>query len=158
MIIEGEDGTTHINIYSRAKTKLGRWLSNFSYTPITLVDGDFDSIEGYWYWLFSGEERFKTLSGHAAKKLGKELVKKEEKVVDDVIKAKIKNAIDVKLKKYFDKATQLSRTTLPLCHYYEYGGKRVDAGHEWIVKHIELRREMLKEYFLKKKGIFKNTE
>jgi len=30
-MIEGIDGETHINIYSKGKTEIGRWLSNFSY-------------------------------------------------------------------------------------------------------------------------------
>jgi hypothetical protein len=147
MIIEGEDGITHINVYSKGKLKIGRWLSNFSYTPISLDDGDFNSIEGYWYWLFSGDDRFKILSGHDAKTLGKEVVSKEQKIIDESFKEKIKKAIDIKLKKYLDKSETLCNYNLPLCHYYDYKGKRVDAGHEWLIEHIEYRREMLREYF-----------
>jgi len=52
MIIEGVDGVTHVNIYSKAKTELGRWLSNFAYAPIRITGhGRFASIEAYWYWL-----------------------------------------------------------------------------------------------------------
>jgi hypothetical protein len=43
-----DDGITHINIYSKGKTELGRWLSNFTYHPIETEDGKFDSVEGYW--------------------------------------------------------------------------------------------------------------
>ena len=50
MIIEGIDGMTHINVYSKGKTEIGRWLSNFAYSPIDLGnEGYFSSIEGYWY-------------------------------------------------------------------------------------------------------------
>ena len=45
------DGITHINVYSKGKTTLGRWLTNFAHTPIDTIDGHFESIEGYWYWL-----------------------------------------------------------------------------------------------------------
>lgn len=39
MINPEEDGITHINIYSKGKTDLGRMLSNFAKFPIETVDG-----------------------------------------------------------------------------------------------------------------------
>ena len=68
---EGLDGEDHINIYSKGKTEIGRWLSNFSHTEIITEDGKFSSIEGYWYWLTTKDERLRTLIGWAAKDLGK---------------------------------------------------------------------------------------
>ena len=44
--METIDGVHHINVYSKSKTEIGRWLSNFSYSPIQTKDGDFESIEG----------------------------------------------------------------------------------------------------------------
>jgi len=46
-----EDGVTHINIYSKGRTTLGQMLSNFEDSPFTCEDGNFRSIEDYWYWL-----------------------------------------------------------------------------------------------------------
>jgi hypothetical protein len=51
MWIPEEDGVTHINIYSKGKTELGRWLTNFSYSPFNHPEyGKFLSMEGFWYW------------------------------------------------------------------------------------------------------------
>jgi len=49
------DGIDHINVYSKAKTDLGKFLSNFTYAKIKTQDGIFSSIEGYWYWLLSSD-------------------------------------------------------------------------------------------------------
>ena len=68
-----EDGITHVNIYSQGKTKLGKWLSNFSHTPIDTEDGHFESIEGYWYWLVTdniNKDILRGLYGYEAKKPG----------------------------------------------------------------------------------------
>lgn len=46
-----DDGVTHLNVYSRAKTSVGRWLSNFEQTPLTLPEGHFESLEGYYHYL-----------------------------------------------------------------------------------------------------------
>ncbi len=51
MIDYKKDGVDHINIYSKGKTSLGRFLSNFVQADIETEDGDFASVEGYWYWL-----------------------------------------------------------------------------------------------------------
>ena len=56
-IIPTEDGITHINIYSKGQTELGKMLSNFAKFPIQTVDGNFMSVEGYWYFL-SIDEKF----------------------------------------------------------------------------------------------------
>lgn len=50
-----EDGVTHINIYSKGKTELGRWLTNFSYSPFNHPEyGKFLSMEGFWCWVSTG--------------------------------------------------------------------------------------------------------
>lgn len=46
-----KDGIDHINIYSKAKTALGLFLSNFAQCDLETEDGEFSSIEAYWYWL-----------------------------------------------------------------------------------------------------------
>lgn len=51
MIDHNKDGIDHINIYSKGRTALGRFLSNFAQAEIETEDGEFASIEGYWYWL-----------------------------------------------------------------------------------------------------------
>ena len=51
MINPKQDGISHVNIYSQGKTELGRMLSNFYHYQVITKDGNFTSVEGYWYWL-----------------------------------------------------------------------------------------------------------
>lgn len=143
-MVEGIDGIDHINIYSKGKTEIGRWLSNFSYSPIQTEHGSFNSIEGYWYWQTTLNDHLRNLHGFSAKKLGKE----SEKVLEippEVFQEKIKKAIDLKLKL---RSKDIADINLPLAHYYEYGGKRVEKlEYNWITEHIELRVKQLKEYY-----------
>lgn len=132
-IMKGRDGVDFINIYSKAATPLGRWMSNFAFTPIELPeDGKFNSIEAYWYWLKTGDDRLRTLSGFAAKQLGRSLENKE--VDQGVFRAKIAEAIRQKVLANPKWAEELLKSDpLPFTHFYEYGGKRIDAKHEWLV-------------------------
>lgn len=146
MIGEGEDGFDHINIYSKGKTELGRWMSNFTYAPIEVPHGKFTSIEGYWYFLKTGDERFKHLHGYKAKALGDSLPDKAIWPANE-FQFLICQAIDQKLRNGGIWLRHFSESILPFCHYYEYGGKRVDAGYEWIIEHFEDRRRLLKEHY-----------
>lgn len=51
MLDPTKDGIDHINVYSKGKTALGRFLSNFAETDLETKDGHFASVEAYWYWL-----------------------------------------------------------------------------------------------------------
>ena len=143
--MEDINGVHHINIYSKGKTEIGRWLSNFTYCPIQTENGWFNSIEGYWYWIPTLIDRLSDLHGFAAKKLGKE----SEKILDvseEVFKSKICKALDLKLKT--NPRWVAEQVNLPLKHYYEYGGKRVETEkHHWIVEHLEMRIKQLKEHY-----------
>jgi len=150
MILDGIDGVDHINVYSKGHTKLGKWLSNFAHTPITIEGaGDFLSIEGYWYWLGCRDDRLRTLYGYQAKKLGKALTR-DYILTPSHFEELIKKAIDIKLKSNRDMLREFAYSELPLAHYYEYGQsnpKRVDAGYDWIVQHLEMRRRQLKQHW-----------
>lgn len=141
----GEDGVTHINVYSRGKTLTGRFLSNWARSRFALLDhGTFDSVEGYWYWLGTRDERLRSMHGYAAKQLGKSLERTH--VLDEhEFRARICAAIDAKLAQRPDMCARIAETTLPYTHYYEYGGKRVDAGTPWLLTHLEVTRRRLRE-------------
>lgn len=143
MIIEGIDGVTHINIYSKGQTDLGKWLSNFSRTPFICDEGKFESIEGYWYWLGSRDDRLRKLSGYQAKKLGSNLPRMIE--VDN-FETRIKKAIICKLKAHPYIFKALVDSELPFAHYYVFGGHRKDAGFPWLVEFFEELRMKSKEY------------
>ena len=46
-----DDGVHHLNVYTKAVTVLGRWLSNFTHSPFTHPEygGKFESMEGFYY-------------------------------------------------------------------------------------------------------------
>lgn len=144
---EDIDGVHHINIYSKGKTEIGRWLSNFAYSPIQTQHGWFNSVESYWYWLTTLNDRLRELHGFPAKKLGKE----SEKIMEyseEAFKEKIKKALDVKLKT--NPRWVAEQVNLPLRHYYEYGGKKIEKQeYNWIVEHLGKRIQQLREHYEK---------
>jgi hypothetical protein len=124
------DGIDHINVYSKGRTELGRFLTNFAYCPIVTEDGPFNSIEGYWGWLGLSEnnpvrEQLRTLYGWQAKKLKDDQYKNGDPGrFDENFEAKIAKA--VLLKMHTDKAKNILRQNqalldLPLEHYYCFG-------------------------------------
>lgn len=143
------DGVDHINIYSKGKTGLGRFLTNFALSPFTHPEhGSFESVEGYWYWLKSGGtyEFMRLLHGAEAKTQGKKL----PVVQRDDFEEQIKVAIRAKLLAHRGWLSQLIQSDLPLTHYYYYGYttdnvKVIDAGYEWITEYIDSIRKKCKE-------------
>ena len=143
--MEDIDGIHHINIYSKGNTEIGRWLTNFSYSPIQTENGWFNSVEGYWYWLTTLNDKLRDLHGFAAKKLGKESEQIVE-LTEKQFKEKICKAIDLKLKT--NPRWVAESVNLPLQHYYDYGGKRVyKKEYDWITEHIQTRVNQLRKYY-----------
>lgn len=138
------DGITHINIYSKGRTELGRFLSNFTQFKFSCEDGKFNSIEGYWYWLNTGNDELRNLYGYEAKRKGKEAAtfRKTMYKCDTEFKRKILSAIDIKLNSIKNK---LVMNNLLFEHYYVYGNTVVDAGYKWILEHIEKRCKEFKD-------------
>lgn len=142
-----EEGITHINAYSRSRTELGRLLSNFTKVRFTCEDGVFNSIEGYWYWLIAGEgeerEELRSLHGFRAKQRGRELCQGDWRD-DKEFKTKIKRALWFKTKTIPRLKQLLLENTLPIVHYYEYGGNVIIPEHgEWIWEAFTIIKEHL---------------
>ena len=148
-----KDGKTHINVYSHAQTELGQFLSNFAHTPITLPEGRFESIEGYWHYLSltdeSGKngipadlnvpandaaraqfrrerESLKKLYGADARRAGRALREKYGSSKRSDFKEKIDFAVTVKLFDYESEWLGSDLIYLPLEHYYVKGGQPID--------------------------------
>lgn len=124
MLDPNKDGIDHINVYSKGKTQLGRLLSNFANTPFKHpVYGEFESVEGFWYWLKTGKQwdclRF--LSGWDAKEIGSDLKAVYIDNFDDIVKT----AIFCKITQNKEIQKLLIANSLPLEHYYyrEANGK-----------------------------------
>jgi len=143
------DGLTHINIYSKGKTGLGRMLSNFAKFPIHTQDGNFMSVEGYWYWLSieqcNEKEELRKCYGFWAKNTGKELLKYKEKAFDEQFETKILLAIWYKFRRNANLILPEFKM-LPFKHYYNYGGKIVDVAdkYPWMMEGITKMRDALK--------------
>lgn len=144
-----DDGVTHINVYSKGSTKLGRALTNFA--PIGFTHpkyGQFQSVEGFWYWLSTGKQadNLRNLSGFEAKSYGKSL---GVKVQVDNFEEQIKEALFYKVEQNPKLAYLLKESTLPFSHYYYYGSLdncKVIANDSarWFVDYLELLRQYTK--------------
>lgn len=145
------DGITHINVYSGSKTELGKMMSNFYREKIITKDGEFMSVEAYWFWLGVSpdcgmRDELRELSGYDAKKCGTQLrayypgeLLDFEDFQDRIIRAiwyKVKNHLDLFLPEYKD---------LPFKHYYVYGSGTVKDvyGKYWWMMEAE---EKMKKY------------
>lgn len=143
------DGVTHINVYSKGITKLGRALSNFAPIPFEHPkDGRCASVEGYWYYLKSGRQYpyLKELYGVNAKQEGK----KYPRVDDSDFIEDIKTAITCKIVQNPELEKDFKESTLPFTHYYWYGSvmdPKVLAKDtdKWMVDHLEDLRTSLRK-------------
>lgn len=136
-----QDGITHLNVYSKGKTPLGRFLSNFAHTPIETMDGHFESVEGYIYWLVSegspDREQLRSVYGFAAKKLGRRLSTLDFGNVPKGFTGKVCMAITTKVLRNREMLNQLQANTLPLTHYYVMWGKVIDPNNfGWTCEHL----------------------
>lgn len=106
------DGVDHINVYSKGKTALGRFLTNFAYSPIITEDGPFQSIEGYWYWLGCKDDDLRMVHGWEAKQLGRALGASDWQDTG-TFKTKIMKAIEAKLDANPARLAELRASKLP---------------------------------------------
>ena len=139
------DGIDHINIYSKGATELGRYLSNFTKEVFICDDGEFASIEGYWYWLNCNhpkKDRLKFLYGYLAKKVGRELGCKDWNDSEE-FKIKIKTAMEIKLFSNTKMFKEFKKSKLPFTHYYVYNGKVMEVPeNSWVLEHWEYLRTL----------------
>lgn len=145
-----EDGISHINIYSQSKTELGQMLSNFYKYPIKTEDGDFMSVEGYWYWLSiedcTEKEVLRKVYGFNAKKVGKEILQTKNKRFDTDFEKKIIKAIWYKFKRNAHLIKDQFKD-LPFEHYYNFSGcvRDVKDKYLWMIEAITKMRNYLIE-------------
>lgn len=144
------DGVTHINIYSKGKTELGRSLSSFFDSPFTYdMYGDFRCVEGFWYYYLTGQkyQEFRLMNGYQAKTEGKKL--RDDRIdkdgLSDIDREVILEAVRCKLRQNKSIRAQLKNSELPFFHYYNYNGKVVDLPqYQWMINEISRIRSLLK--------------
>lgn len=147
-----EDGINHINVYSKARTELGQFLSNFSDCYVDTEDGCFRTIEGYWYWLGLNEgiprrDKLFSTNGLDSKLLGRQLKAPEwgPKNFNFEFERKIGYAITVKILSNSDMCQKLIESKgLPLFHYYVYGSRIIMVKEGlWMLRLMEQIRDEL---------------
>jgi len=142
-----EDGITHINIYSKGYTTLGRFLSNFHRSTINTSLGKFQSLEGLIYYMGSFEDKLRTLSGPEAKDAGK-VYDRGIRLPEDVFKRIVIAAMKTKLTSDAQMLNMLIDSNLPFTHYYTYGNKVIDVkGWEWQTQAWEDIRATYKRHY-----------
>lgn len=135
MLRVDNDGLDHINIYSRARTRLGRLLSN--HAPLAFTHptyGSFSCAESYWYWLSTGQlhDGLRVLPARQARFQGKQ----HPKVIDPLFKRRFAEGLICKLNAHPDLTMNLANSRLPFKHYYWFGKVEDNViveppGHEW---------------------------
>lgn len=155
-----EDGITHINVFSKSKSKLGRMLSNFARTPITTPTDKFITVESWWYWmkmksinesclvpLFTDEQiiEIKEKVGKDAKDYFRALYKIDSSEYSPT-KEQLKLVYQLKLEQHPDIKELLLQNTLPLTHYYMMFDKKVSADSTLWTALLwdEIKQEYLK--------------
>lgn len=139
-----QDGITHINIYSKGRTELGRFLTNFAHLPIITEDGPFVSVEGYWYWLSNNQEEMRTIFGYSAKKTGKTFPVVTQ-LSEQEFQRKIRQACWIKIHSNPLMLEVFKNSILPFTHYYVFSNGFVKmAGYEWITDMWTLYRTFIK--------------
>lgn len=139
------EGKNHFNIYSRSETELGRFLSHFTHHPMETVDGPFNSMEGYWYWLKYRDDALRELSGYQAKEYGSNLAKTAVQQLSpdtDYFRKSILAATSQKLLTMPDLLKlRLAYSRLPLIHAYVHQGKySFQNSMDFIIDHINRLR------------------
>ena len=133
---EETDGIDHINVYSNGQSLLGQQLSNFYPSSFYYLGLKFGSVEAFWYyWKLQNrvgiDQELKhlcSLSGFSAKKYGRGFLVGGE---DNPTVTTLKAVYHKKLLFNRRIKNKLMACTLPLTHYYSYGGKRVETDFMW---------------------------
>jgi len=139
------DGITHINVGGR--TRLGRDLSHFAYTPfVHPFYGPFNCMEGFWHYIRADkpDDTLRSLTGWQAKKYGRHLNVNRVDNFRELINEANYHRIDQnpELRRMFVECT------LPLGHYYTYGAGNIlihPRGYDWILAGLEEVRTMMRE-------------
>lgn len=155
------DEKNHIKVYSKAKSELGRELSNFAHTPFIYNELEFASVEAWWHWyklsnakmtglfkdmnVVSEEEldHLRTLDGPdvyrngeiislGAKSEGSRLAKKYEGLaMASPNKAVLKPIYYLKLANSARLKDMLVNSTLPFYHYKDNIGDYMNTHYQW---------------------------
>lgn len=146
-----QDGKTHININTKAATFLGKFLAHRTLCELNMPEGRFLCVSAYWYSLISKEDsRLNRVHDWETELLATQLspLPKKQQLPAAELQAKIKKALDQKLKwsEYWQE--EFTESTLPFLHYrVDAEGNVVDESrkYRWLLNHLEARRTLLQQ-------------
>jgi hypothetical protein len=148
-----DDGVTHVNVYSRGFTVLGKALSNWEPLPndqmIETPHGPFRTIEGYWAWLGFSEQdltpsfdvHLRSLLGLAAKRLIDDTGPR--RFSEEQFRGFITEAMRSKLAS-FSPSLRMTfyHSRLPFVHYYRTrDGIPIKGSCQWVMQVWERMRK-----------------
>lgn len=155
MLSVDQDGISHINIYSRGKTKLGKQLTNMYHFKFIYDNVEFISVEQAWHFykfckypelankILKLDSSFKCLDFAKANK------QNDIDTQSVMFKELMKDVIRTRLECDEPLMNLLRNSWLPFEHYYAYSSKIHDQRHkyEWLINIFEdFRTELQFEY------------
>ena len=153
-----DDGVSHINIWSGAKTELGKSLSHFKRRPFVIDGVNFQSLEGYWHWLkldLLNVDRsllinLPNLYGQYARTEGRGIAKDNNLIgcdPTDDFWDKFKKAIKLSINSDRSLRVNFESSALPFTHYYSFGDRIIKPKNEDLLINLyeELRKELREE-------------
>lgn len=150
-----DDGITHINIYSRGKTTLGRWLSHYQHMPfVHPFYGPFYSMEGFWFYIRSGRkhDELRYVSNFKAKTMGKQFGREPNlHFREDIIAGNYE-----KIRQNQQLYDAIKASTLPFDHYYIFGPQSILVNAKdsaWLVEGFEEIRQAIKNGVVPKSAV-----
>ena len=151
MIDQTQDGVTHINIYSKGANWLGKFLSHRTLCELNMSEGRFLCLAAYWYHLTCKEDsRLNRVHDWETELLATQLspLPKKQQLPAAELQAKIKKALDQKLKWSEYWKEEFTESTLPFLYYHlDAEGNVVDESrkYRWLLNHLEARRTLLQQ-------------
>lgn len=145
------DGVEHINIWAKGATWLGKFLSHRTLCELNLPEGRFLCVSAYWYHLTCKEDsRLSHVNGWETELLAAQLtaLPKKQQLPAAELQAKIKKALDAKIKWSDYWQEEFTESELPFLHYYlDAEGNVVDESrkYRWLLNHLEARRTLLQQ-------------
>lgn len=139
------DGEDHLNVWTKAKTRLGRLLTNPADVPVTHPTyGRFRTMEGLHFYLKTGmiHEDLRSMNGYEARRFGGTL----KTVWNPNFTEEIKIGIKCKIDQHPELKELMEESILPFEHYYVYPTNVVvpKSSKAFCELLEEIRAEMLK--------------
>jgi hypothetical protein len=151
MIDPKEDGKTHINIWAKGATFIGKFLAPRTLCELNMPEGRFLCVAAYQYHLTCKEDsRLNRVHDWETELLATQLspLPKKQQLPAAELQTKIKKALDQKLKWSEYWMEEFTESELPFLYYhFDTEGNVIDESkkYRWLLNHLEARRTLLQQ-------------